>query len=105
MDLRSGMAGRGIRDRENRFMRGLSRLCTVLLFLYIRSAHTQALTVDKPNALHCDSLTTPIGDDTKRPSFSWKLQDSRFGAKQTAYRILVATARETLNKFSDIHWC
>src|ERR1017187_186992 len=91
MDLRSGITGRGIRDRESRFMRELSRLCTVLLLLYIPPAHTQALTLDKPNALQCDSLSTPIGDDTKRPLFSWKLQDSRFGAKQTAYRILVAT--------------
>ena len=32
-----------------------------------------------------------MGVDVEQPSLSWKLQDSRVGARQTAYRILVAT--------------
>jgi alpha-L-rhamnosidase len=73
-----------------------------LLLLYIPPTHAQALTVGKPNALQCDSLSTPLGDDTKKPLFSWKLQDGRFGAKQTAYRILVASNPDLL-KTSPLH--
>lgn len=42
-------------------------------------------------ALECDSLVKPLGDDTKTPLLSWKLDDRRIGAKQTAYRIFVAS--------------
>ena len=41
----------------------------------------------KPVALQCDSLITPIGIDSRQPRFSWKLQDGRYGARQTAYQI------------------
>ncbi|MDW5267448.1 MAG: family 78 glycoside hydrolase catalytic domain [Edaphobacter sp.] len=50
----------------------------------------------KPTALECDSLVKPLGDDTKTPLLSWKLQDGRIGAKQTAYRILVASTPDRL---------
>jgi alpha-L-rhamnosidase len=44
----------------------------------------------KPIALQCESLTTPLGMDVSHPVLSWKLQDSRSGARQTAYEIQVA---------------
>lgn len=50
----------------------------------------------KPTALECDALITPLGDDTKTPLLSWKLQDERTGAKQTAYRIVVASTPKLL---------
>jgi alpha-L-rhamnosidase len=50
----------------------------------------------KPTALECDALQTPLGDDNKAPLLSWKLQDGRTGAKQTAYKILVASTPDLL---------
>jgi len=50
----------------------------------------------KPAELECDSLIRPMGVDTKRPLLSWKLQDSRPGARQTAYKILVASNPDLL---------
>jgi alpha-L-rhamnosidase len=50
--------------------------------------------MQKPANLKCDSLVTPIGIDTLQPEFSWQLQDQRFGARQTAYEIQVATTPE-----------
>jgi alpha-L-rhamnosidase len=50
----------------------------------------------KPAALQCDSLTTPLGDDNHEPLLSWKLQDARVGAKQTAYKVTVATSPRLL---------
>ncbi len=46
----------------------------------------------KPVALECESLTTPLGMDAKTPLLSWKIQDSRAGARQTAYEIQVASS-------------
>jgi alpha-L-rhamnosidase len=68
---------------------------TSLLFFTI-SAHTRAalsvpLSSSKPIALKCESLIEPLGIDTPKPLLSWRLQDSRWGAKQTAYQILVSS--------------
>ena len=72
-------------------MRKPSYLGKVVLLLCVSlPAHARHVIFGKPTALQCDSLYTPIGDDTKQPLFSWKLQDGRIGAKQTAYTILVA---------------
>jgi len=50
----------------------------------------------KPENLRCEWLVTPLGVDTKQPVFSWQLRDARFGAKQTAYQINVASSSELL---------
>lgn len=42
-----------------------------------------------PYALMCEHLDRPIGVDEASPRLSWKLNDSRRGAKQTAYRLYV----------------
>ena len=44
-----------------------------------------------PFALTCDFLTQPLGIDSTKPRFAWKLKDGRTGAKQTAYEILVSS--------------
>ncbi|HEX4066766.1 MAG TPA: family 78 glycoside hydrolase catalytic domain [Acidobacteriaceae bacterium] len=44
-----------------------------------------------PTSLQCDALNQPLGDDNPKPLLSWRLQDGRIGARQTAYRILVAS--------------
>jgi len=43
-------------------------------------------------ALRVEHLVTPLGIDAARPRFSWQVADARPGARQTAYRLLVATA-------------
>src|SRR5215467_3012393 len=51
-----------------------------------------AETSGPPQGLTCESLTEPLGVDTARPRLSWKLTDTRRGAKQTAYEIQVASS-------------
>jgi alpha-L-rhamnosidase len=43
-------------------------------------------------ALQVEHLGTPLGIDAARPRFSWQMADARRGARQTAYRLLVATS-------------
>jgi alpha-L-rhamnosidase len=78
-------------------MRKLSTCCAILLSIYtpLSMAAVHALS-GKPMSLECDSLDRPLGDDAKEPLLSWKLQDGRVGAKQTAYRVLVASASKLL---------
>lgn len=42
-----------------------------------------------PVSLQTEHLETPLGIDNPNPRFSWKLDDNRKGAEQTAYRIVV----------------
>lgn len=49
-----------------------------------------------PVQLRCESLAEPIGIDEPRPRFSWIGSDSRRGAAQSAYRILVASEKGLL---------
>ena len=44
-----------------------------------------------PYRLLCDYLENPLGIDNPDPRLSWQLNDSRQGAKQTAYQIWVGT--------------
>jgi len=45
----------------------------------------------EPVDLQCEHLVNPIGIDVKSPRFQWRIDDSRMGAKQTAWRIVVGT--------------
>lgn len=44
-----------------------------------------------PENLCCDHLPSPIGIDTPQPRLSWRMNDVRNGARQTAYRLIVGT--------------
>src|SRR5690606_29081550 len=60
-----------------------------------------------PVALSCEYLDHPVGLDIKHPRFSWKLaaaNDSAFAQKQTAYRIVVSSAKDKLNKNKADIW-
>jgi alpha-L-rhamnosidase len=57
------------------------------------AARAQALS---PVALRVDDMTTPLGIDDAQPRFSWQLRDSRQGARQSAYQLLVASQPELL---------
>jgi alpha-L-rhamnosidase len=61
-----------------------------LLSVFPHPALAAAVT-GKPDHLRCDSLTTPLGLDAQHPLLSWQLQDTRTGARQTAYQIQIAT--------------
>ncbi|QPC84683.1 glycoside hydrolase family 78 protein [Phototrophicus methaneseepsis] len=48
--------------------------------------------------LTCEYRTNPIGIDIVNPRLSWQMQTERQGARQTAYRILVASTIEQLTE-------
>lgn len=67
-------------------------LCLGLLF-FIPSLYATSLT-----GLQTEFMNNPIGMDVSRPRFSWKMQSDKYGAAQTAYRLMVALSEEKLKK-------
>jgi len=58
----------------------------------------------KPVHLTCESLVTPLGMDEPSPALSWRLEDSRPGAAQSAYEIQVATTSTLLSSDHPDVW-
>jgi len=78
-----------IGQRAHQFCRAFY---SAMIFLAICPIALGASSVDrKPVGLRCDSLVQPLGIDTETPSLSWRLTDKSWGAKQTAYEIMVAS--------------
>jgi alpha-L-rhamnosidase len=84
-----------MRPIENPFVCNLRilKVTVAALFLTALPAFAQSA---KPVMLECESLSTPLGMDAKKPLLSWKLQDSMPGARQSAYEIQVASMAEML---------
>ena len=49
-----------------------------------------------PRQIRCESMENPLGIDIAHPLLSWQLQDTRRGARQTAYQIRVASSADAL---------
>ncbi len=54
-------------------------------------AEVQAELAKAPVGLRCEYAKNPLGIGESLPRFSWKINDDRRGAKQTAYRLTVGT--------------
>jgi alpha-L-rhamnosidase len=74
------------------------RLSSALLLLAVGmfSASGLAFESNAPSRLLCEAMQEPLGIDITSPRLSWRLQDSRRGAKQAAYEIRVASSAESL---------
>jgi len=68
-----------------------------LSILALTLAGSAAAQSNGPEKLQCESLSNPLGMDTKQPSLSWRLRDPRPGAKQTAYQVQVASSENNLS--------
>lgn len=64
-----------------------------LLFLFLSSFAQIILNAQtvKISGLQCEHLVNPLGIDATQPRFSWRMEDARNGAIQTAYEVVVST--------------
>jgi alpha-L-rhamnosidase len=76
----------------------------LLLFMMPFPAQAVATPLHPPAHLRCEELETPLGIDTPQPRFSWQLVDARFGAKQTAYELQIASSRQRLTTAHPDVW-
>lgn len=49
------------------------------------------------NNLQTEYQVNPLGIDVAQPRFSWQMQSEEYGARQTAYRVVVAVSQDDLN--------
>lgn len=82
----------------------MNKLLLLLLVLSLSCGLLQAQPACAPINLKSDHLENPIGIDNPSPRLSWMLDDTRLGAKQTAYQIIVGI--DSLDVFSGkgSHW-
>ncbi len=59
-----------------------------MLFLVHNAVAAPVLNVTE---MRCEYLANPLGIDERQPRLSWRLESNHRGARQTAYRILVAS--------------
>ena len=76
-------------------------LLTALAFLFIACQADKGVKIEH---LLCDYRENPIGVDTPNPQFNWVLQSAERGQKQTAYRLIVASSTDNLEKNSGDIW-
>ena len=67
-----------------------------LLLLFVCALFAYAARPGAPRNLRCEYLNDPLAVQTTIPRFSWEVCDSRRGAAQSAYRILVASSQALL---------
>jgi len=70
-------------------------LTVCLLFLLHGAVAAPAMSVA---GMSCEYLKTPLGIDELQPRLTWKIESNYRGARQTAYRILVASSSELLEE-------
>lgn len=63
----------------------------ITAFLTLLPAGAQEIT-----RLTTEYMDRPMGIDVTQPVFGWQMQSDRYGAAQTAYRIVTATSKENL---------
>ncbi|MFD1629106.1 family 78 glycoside hydrolase catalytic domain [Pseudopedobacter beijingensis] len=84
-----------------RIYRQLFLICTIILVNIIPSFSQNQVASVLPVQLRCEYLESPRGLDVLKPRLSWILQavrESDYGQMQTAYRVLVASNPDLLNK-------
>ncbi len=69
-------------------MKSIRFVGLLLLLLVVIQAQAQE---GQPSNLKCEYLVNPIGIDVPSPRLHWQMNDSREGALQTAYQLLVGT--------------
>lgn len=64
---------------------------SLFIILILGNGNLRAQTLFVPVDLQCEYQAHPLNIDQQNPRLSWKLKDSRKGATQTGYQILVAS--------------
>ncbi|GHU61623.1 alpha-rhamnosidase [Bacteroidia bacterium] len=73
-------------------------------FAFLFLACGIVVSAQSPAHLRCEYLENPLGIDVRSPRFTWLLDDSRYEAKQTAYRLIVDTDSSAVIKGQGAYW-
>ncbi|MBO9203247.1 MULTISPECIES: alpha-L-rhamnosidase [Niastella] len=77
-------------------------ICAIVLMVF--AINTMAQSVCLPVELRCEYLTNPLGIDAAQPRFTWQLKDTRKGAWQTAFQVIVGTDSLAVSQGNGNFW-
>ncbi|WP_313265183.1 family 78 glycoside hydrolase catalytic domain [Sphingobacterium sp.] len=79
-------------------------LLTTMLYMMAGNAQAQPKNNCSAVQLTCEHLVNPLGIDAVNPRFSWRLDDTRNGARQSAYQLFVGQDSLALIKEAKGVW-
>jgi len=88
-------------------LRSLNRKIFTILFFQLSSLSpfwSYAQSHCRPITLKCENLVNPLGIDAPEPRLSWRLEDKRNAAIQTAYQLFVGTDSLAVSKANGMMW-
>mgnify|MGYP001443628134 CR=1 FL=1 len=74
----------------------MHKLFSIALFVFILGYCSGMFGQCKAINLNCENLVNPLGIDSPSPRLKWQLNDSRAGALQKGYQVLVSTDSASL---------
>ncbi len=83
---------------------GMAVLAVFVLISGCSLANQEKISDLKVTHLRCEYLKDPLGIDVVQPRLSWILESSERSLKQTAYRIIVSSSEEILQRNSGDLW-
>lgn len=76
---------------------------SISLFLLLNFACSVPTEKSIPCDLKCEYIVNPLGIDSPNPRFTWRMNDNRQGASQTAYQLFVGTdSAEVSNRTGNV---
>ncbi|VAX25382.1 alpha-L-rhamnosidase, partial [hydrothermal vent metagenome] len=82
----------------------LTALILLLSVMIFSSCSVKRNEFDAPKNLRIEYKHNPLGIDVMKPRFFWEVNDSRRGAEQTAYQILVSSSLDKLDEEKADVW-
>jgi len=82
----------------------MTKILFAVLLTPLLSTQTLQAARLAPVALRCEYRVNPLGIDEVQPRLTWRVDSATRGAKQTAYRILVASSASALKQNTGDLW-
>ena len=77
---------------------GMAVLAVIFFVSACSQVNQEKISGLKITHLRCEYLKDPLGIDVVKPRLSWVIESSEQGLKQTAYKIIVSSSEESINK-------
>ena len=78
--------------------------CLSIILFFVAALFSYSSSFAAPVGLQCEHLVNPLGIDALTPRLTWRLDDARKGAKQTAYQLYVRTDSMVVSQRKGSIW-
>ena len=86
------------------FKRILAILLSGMLVIPMLMTPAEAMEVLQVTQVTCEHKVNPMGIDTLKPTFGWKMESQQRDVLQKSYRVLVSTSLDKLNEDNGDMW-